>query len=578
MESIARQRRAGRMTGGTQVSALGLIMLALAGLVVLVRLATTINQKFAEATAVVQGDALAAASGVAPAPVAPGAPASAPVTAAAAGMPASTPTQSALGPRDVTPQSTSTFSAWRDYVMDIPVGAYKFLTGDQSCQTYGCRAGRDLVSSIGFGVGDSAEVVDFMVTGKAWWDGRATLGDALNQGMVAAMPGVTGVLYRHYAEAVQAGATAAVGVFRKELTGRAKEAAEIAERRAAHQAAHPPTPGETWSHPHYGVFSTATLKNGVVEKEYSSLYRFHRSDPKKLADETVELTARLRTDPKLAELIPETTSPRPGVVHQRVVHGKSWYQLSKDPLIAARAEKNAQEIVRDTQARFPDVPIAGDVADGFRFDDAGNPIGWFDPVVPPSSGRVPSREATTSGAGALDGTPGAVTKADPHAQAQAAQKIVNQRLAYEWEHPIPRRPPVSQPGDWVSTRIENGVVEKELAQIDHPRRVRAANSALERVEILREDVRFAELIPETKSYQPGVLRHREVHGLTVEELAARDPDLGRIATENGDRWLDDAKRIGRERGITIEGNISDFRFDERGNAIGWSGPVIPLPP
>jgi hypothetical protein len=104
---------------------------------------------------------------------------------------------------------------WGQYFTDIPRGIWKAMQGDQSCRTAGCQMGRELISAVGFGVGDSIETLDAMATFQAWRRGEAYFGDVVNQSIVAAAPGVFGVMYRHYVNAVQTGTQAVVDTGRR---------------------------------------------------------------------------------------------------------------------------------------------------------------------------------------------------------------------------------------------------------------------------------------------------------------------------------------------------------------------------
>jgi hypothetical protein len=210
------------MAGDGHIEMVAMISLSLLAVGVLIVLARTIADKFGAANEVVAGVMLA--DNTAGATVAGGAlghaPAQPVASIAAATGAAATPT--AAPTRDVpdAPGATAQPAAiytWGDYFRDIPRGAYNALAGDQSCETLGCKAARDLMGSVPYAVGDAVETRDAIATFEGWRRGEATMGEVVNQAIIAALPGATGVFFRYYVEAVQASAGAMASGVRRLL-------------------------------------------------------------------------------------------------------------------------------------------------------------------------------------------------------------------------------------------------------------------------------------------------------------------------------------------------------------------------
>jgi hypothetical protein len=206
---VARRRRA-RVRGSAYVQILGLIALAVLLLGVMVRLGSAIAQKYGDANEVVQtlalGPGFAGARGG-------GSPATpdlvAPTAGTATAVRASTTTPTAALTAATPGMSGAMNGVLGDiagFALDIPRGAYAAVTGDRSCQSLGCQTGRDLLSSVpSYSIGDLVEGRELFTIYGEYQRGEAALGDVVNQAVVVALPGITGVAYRHAVKGVAAG-------------------------------------------------------------------------------------------------------------------------------------------------------------------------------------------------------------------------------------------------------------------------------------------------------------------------------------------------------------------------------------
>jgi hypothetical protein len=369
-----------RELGSSNVSRLGLLALALAALGILLVLGSTIRDKLACADSAVRGAGgggggcgTAAAAAAPPPP--PSAMTSASATASAsAKASASSARGSGAAATTTPPPSQAGFVAGvGDFANEVYRGA---VLGEYNDRPTWVSTGAAIVVGL-LGATNPISLAANTRDTAATYD-KYLRGEASQLAVAGAVAGFVpfGKLLKPIAKgilALRGGAKAA-----PKVVTALEEASELGQRRGQWEAAHPRVP----SGPRVidrSSYAVVKIEDGVAEKTFTSA---KNADPVMAARHTAHNTAELRTDPMLAEFIPETVNHLPARVRQAEVRGNTWFELSqRDARLGDIAAKNADDVAEEAARRFPHVPI--DHSHGnFLFDDSGRVLHWFDPVYP----------------------------------------------------------------------------------------------------------------------------------------------------------------------------------------------------